>query len=292
MTIIVTGATGFLGGIVTGHLQESGYDVVRTGLSRASREIQKLDITDRQQCRRLLAGASAEVIVHLAAFVDPDACEQDRRAADSINVEGTRNLAEVRPEQMLFVFISTDYVFDGEAPPYSEESVTRPINVYGHTKNLAEEIVRTQSDEHLILRLPLLYSEKSGGGRDLLSAMVRALRTRGAVKLDDWQVRVPTLAAEVASALRFLVETRQRGTFNISSDEPITKYGFACKVAKWINAPTSHLIPVEPDGRSGRASRPRDCHLRTERFRSVGGFRLRDISEAVPNILAKAAQTS
>lgn len=292
MTILMTGATGFLGGIVTDHLKESGYEVVGTGLSRASREIQKLDITDRQQCRRFLAGASAEVIVHLAAFVDPDACEQDQGAAESINVEGTRNLAEVRSERMLFVFISTDYVFDGEAPPYSEESVKRPINVYGRTKDRAEEIVRNQSDEHLILRLPLLYSEKSGSGRDLLSSTVRVLGARGSVELDDWQLRVPTLAAEVASALRFLVETGQRGTFNISSDESITKYGFACKVAKWINAPTSHLIPVEPDIRSGRASRPRDCHLRTERFRSVGGFRLRDISEAVPNILAKTAQAS
>lgn len=292
MTVLVTGATGFLGVIVTNHLKEGGYEVVGTGLSRASHEIQKLDITDRQQCRRFLVGVSAEVIVHLAAFVDPDACEQDRREAESINVEGTRNLVEVRPERMLFVFVSTDYVFDGEAPPYSEESVKRPINVYGHTKNLAEEIVRNQSDEHLILRLPLLYSEKSGRENDLLRSTLRALGTRRPVKLDDWQLRVPTLASDVASALRFLVERGQRGTFNISSDEPITKYGFACKVAKWINAPTSHLIPADPHVRSGRAPRPRDCQLRTERFQSIGGFRLRGISEAVANILGKTPQAS
>ena len=172
MKIVVTGASGFLGRFVLTEFESGGHEVVGAARIHAGERFRALDVTDDKNCRRFLTEFQPDTIVHLAALADPDACERDPVLAARINVEGTANMASAALRRTLFVFISTDYIFDGQSPPYGEDSVARPVNVHGKTKNLAEELVRSRDGEHLIVRLPLLYSDDTRSARNLLALIL------------------------------------------------------------------------------------------------------------------------
>lgn len=285
MRVIVTGATGFLGAVVCELLRERGHEVVPAGLSRAGRDIRKLDITSASDCTAMVRETRPLAIVHLAALVNPDLCERDRQQARRINVDGTTNLARAAPKGTLFALASTDYVFDGEGPPYDEESPKSPINVYGRTKGEAEEVVIAETDEHLILRLPLLYSAAPARPGGLVEAAIRTVKGQEIIELDDWQVRCPTLAQDAARALELLVNSEHRGCFHLSAGETTTKFQFAMEVAAWLGLPATHLVPCKPNSTAGAVARPRNCRLETGKFAAAGGFEFRSYPAVIPQLL-------
>ncbi len=286
MRVVVTGATGFLGAVVSELLRERGHEVVCVGLSRAGRGTRKLDITNASACAAMMEETRPRATVHLAAIANPDLCERDRQRARRINIDGTSNLVHTAPKGIHFVLASTDYVFDGEGPPYDEESPKSPINVYGRTKSEAEEVVEAETDDHLILRLPVLYSAAPARPGRFVEAAIRAVNSQKIIELDDWQMQCPTLAQDVARALELLVTSEQRGCFHISAREATTKFQFAMKTAEWLGLSAAHLVPGKPKSTASTlVARPRDCRMETGKFAAVGGFEFRSYLAVIPQLL-------
>ena len=131
--------------------------------------------------------------MHTAAARDPDSCERDPEMADTLNVRATEALARAAAGRgAKFVFISTDYVFDGKTPPYKENAIPNPINVYGLTKLIAERIVLQHCPDALIIRVSILYGINAGvKASALLYSSLQLLEKRQIVEVDNVVVRYP-----------------------------------------------------------------------------------------------------
>ena len=129
MKILVTGAKGMLGQDLCPVLEDEDYEVIETS-------IENLDITDINQVEERLSEEKPDIIIHCASYTNVDLAETEKNLAEKINVKGTENLAKFSAKNdITLIYISTDYIFDGEkSEPYTEKDIPNPLNYYGKTK--------------------------------------------------------------------------------------------------------------------------------------------------------------
>ncbi|XP_077559141.1 methionine adenosyltransferase 2 subunit beta-like isoform X2 [Haemaphysalis longicornis] len=141
-TVLITGASGLLGRSLVKAFQTASWKVIGLAHTRISGDLLQVDLTDTDQTAKILRENKPDVVVHSAAQRFPDKVEKDYESAYAINVTASKNLAALsEAEGAAFIFISTDYVFDGQNPPFSESAKPNPLNKYGVTKAEAEEAV-------------------------------------------------------------------------------------------------------------------------------------------------------
>lgn len=268
MKILVIGATGFLGRDVAARLAANHETIAAGGRTAPAGGI-RLDLRDEAQLRRVLADTAPDCVVHLAAYREPDFCEDHPDETRRLNTAPVAVLCEALPPAAKLVFVSTDYVFDGETPPYTEDSPRRAMNVYGQSKIEAEDFVFRRPGS-LVVRIPLLVGagptfESSG----FLWQIARALRDPKPQEADDVLRRFPTWIRDVAHALAFLIGRGATGAVHASGFEGLTRYAMTAQAAEALGAPMDHILPsdrVVPR----RAARPRDSQLATDRLRALG----------------------
>jgi len=280
MRALITGANGGLGRVIVPVLSERGWDVAAGGRTPDEHTI-PLDITDRDQCRRVLTSEPFDAIVHLAAIADPDLCQRDPELARRVNVLGTKNLLEFARHSR-FVFASTDYVFDGRSPPYAEEDDPDPLNTYGETKAEGERLTMNGAHSFLILRLPLAYSIHTR----FLHDWVADLRSGQSLRLDDSRVRRPTMATDIATALVGLLDRAMNGIFHLSAREGATMFEMGRFVSEWMRRDPGS-VEVRDASESDAAPRPHDARLSTGRIDAELGCSFRGYSQGLPSVLEK-----
>ena len=133
-----------------------------------------MDITEQAQVHATISRVAPDYVIHTAAFTDVDTCEIEPQRAWDVNALGTKNVAEACEEHgAKLIYISTDYVFDGEDGPYSEEAPTHPINVYGESK-LAGEGFALNSSVNAVARVCVLYGPDKP---NFVTWVINSLRT-------------------------------------------------------------------------------------------------------------------
>lgn len=282
---LVTGASGFLGGAVVSRLSDSGWHVVGTAHRRGAPEMRVADLRDEQAVSRLVEEIRPDAVVHCAAARDPDACERDPGEARRLNVSPADFLVRALDPRVPLVFISSDYVFDGERPPYRETDDRAPVNIYGRTKTEAEDIVLARKSS-LVLRIPVLV----GAGATLsasgfIGKMHETIRSRERVEVEDTIIRFPTWIEDVADVIRFALDKQIFGILHYSGARGQTRYGWTTELARILGASAAHVAPVKKDP-SQVARRPRDAHLDTTLLRSMGYDRFTDFAEVMRVVLA------
>ncbi|KAI9087994.1 hypothetical protein DFS34DRAFT_598498 [Phlyctochytrium arcticum] len=304
--VVVTGGSGLLGRQVVRVLKEAGYDVVGTAFSRATGDLKKVDLTKMDEVRRFIEEEKPRVILHCAAERRPEVAQSNKEVVRDLNVKATEELAAIaKANNAWFVYISTDYVFDGTKPPYEPEDKVNPLNFYGETKFDGEEAVRRTYPEAAILRVPILYGEAEKNSEsavnilldvikvcDVMSEYDTSRRLSGVilpkdkkpVEMDAFQVRYPTNVADVAKVLKQMVDKvalenkHLSGTYHFSSDVKMSKYSIcgACfclpieTFAKLTNLPIDHLKPLREAPKEPTATRPHDAQLATTRLKKEG----------------------
>jgi dTDP-4-dehydrorhamnose reductase len=228
MKIVVVGANGQLGGDVVRAFEANGDDVCE--LTHAELEISNID-----SVVKVLRSAGPDVVVNTAAMHHVERCEQDPRAAFTVNALGARNLAEVtRDLGALLMHVSTDYVFDGgNREPYVESDAPLPLNVYGNTKLAGEHFVRTVNPKHFVLRTSALYGEhpcRGKGGLNFVELMLKLARERGKVRVVDSEVVSPTPTAELARQVVLLSRSDAHGLYHATAEESCSWYEFAKEI--------------------------------------------------------------
>jgi dTDP-4-dehydrorhamnose reductase len=147
LKIATTGLSGLVGTRLR-ELLHNEFDFIEVSQS-------DVNITDKEEVVTFFANTEADILLHLAAFTNVDACETDKETAWRVNVEGTRNLLDVAQEKnMKFIYMSTGFVFDGEHGPFYEDSQPNPISYYGLTKLEGEKII---ADKGMIVRIDYPY---------------------------------------------------------------------------------------------------------------------------------------
>jgi S-adenosylmethionine synthetase len=242
------------------------------------------DLRVREECQRLVAEARPDTIVHAAAYPDPDFCEEHPDEARRLNVDSVRYLMECAGVGVRFVFISSDYVFDGKAPPYVESSRRNPVSVYGRTKCESEDLLAGRPNT-LVVRMPLLMGagpslERSG----FIYQILKSLTITDQQVLDDVLVRFPTWIEDVAKAIEFLLKKDADGVYHISGPRGGTRFDWTVDMAGVIGASTGHLVrskAVVPR----KAVRPRDSQLSTAKLAQLGFEAYTDFRTVAKSVL-------
>jgi dTDP-4-dehydrorhamnose reductase len=258
---VVTGSGGLLGRSLMSALKDD-YEVV--GIDRYVLEGQNglaIDITRRERILESIVTVAPNVVVHTAAETNVDRCETQRDVARRINVEGTANIAQacVRVRAKL-IFVSTDYVFDGDKGNYAETDEPNPINFYGLTKLEAERIAASISSDFLMLRTSVLYGWHPTK-LNFATWILKGLRERQTMKVVNDHINSPTFAGNLADAIHRAIELRSQGTLHIAGSQRISRFDFARRIAIQFDLDESLLLPVKMKDLDWIARRPRDSSL-------------------------------
>ncbi|MDK2597677.1 dTDP-4-dehydrorhamnose reductase family protein [Pseudoalteromonas obscura] len=286
--IVVTGATGLLGRALVKVLSQSN-TVIGTGFRRAAPPIEQLDLHDQTAITAFLDTHQPEVLVHAAAERKPDICENDHQATMALNVQAAEFLAsQCKKRHIQFVLVSTDYVFDGQSAPYTENDATSPVNFYGQSKAHAELAVLAACPEHTVVRVPVLYGDVKYLAESAVTIIAeQVIKDRNSAH-DDWAIRYPTHVEDIALTLNDLLaqpRDKQCGTFHISNNQLMTKYAMAVEIAKALALDTQGLVALpEP---SQTATRPYNCALQDTRLHTMGIKHHRDFATAIAKVLSQ-----
>jgi dTDP-4-dehydrorhamnose reductase len=242
--ILVCGAGGQVGQVLTERLRQTVRDVV--ALDRRA-----LDIADAACVKGILATYRPSVVVNAAAYTAVDRAESEPDVAYAINAEAPRHLALACADiDAALLSYSTDYVFDGtKAVPYTESDPVSPINVYGRSKVLGEDGIRTSLERHLILRTSWVFAP---GRSNFVATILRLGRERGILRVTDEELGCPTAAGDIAGASLTLIEAIERnrdvawGTYHFCGAGPVSRYRFAEAIAREAAAATGLMIDVVP----------------------------------------------
>ncbi|KAM4676808.1 methionine adenosyltransferase 2 subunit beta isoform 2-T2 [Discoglossus pictus] len=267
--VLVTGATGLLGRSVYKEFKDNNWHVLGCGYSRARPRFEYLNLLDAAAVKALVQDFKPHVIVHCAAERRPDIIENRPENASMLNVGASENLAkEAAAIGAFLIYISSDYVFDGTHPPYLEDSVPNPLNIYGKTKLEGERVVLQNHEGAAVLRIPVLYGDVQKLEESAVTILFdKVQHSNKSANMDHWLQRFPTYVQDVASVCLQLAEKRLqdpsiKGIFHWSANEQMTKYEIACAMADAFNLPSSHLRPItdEPVGGTPRPWNPQlDC---------------------------------
>jgi dTDP-4-dehydrorhamnose reductase len=264
MRILVIGASGLIGTALMKELGQLG-ETTGTFHSYPEAGLIPLDISDPQAVDAIIRQVSPQILCQAAALTHVDYCETHPDEARCINVDGTRHLAvAARRLGARYVYVSTDYVFDGTAGPYSEDDAPCPTSVYGHTKLAGEEIVRETVADHLIVRTTVVYGWEPQG-KNFVTRLVRELGNGKTQRVPVDQIGSPTYARNLAEAVRELVQREKVGTYNIAGCQLVDRYHFALAVARVFGLRADLLTPVTTAELGQDAPRPLQAGLKVDK---------------------------
>ena len=281
--ILVTGVAGMLGRAVRRAADRRGLMLV--GLDRST-----LDIADFPRVRKIIREIKPSVVLNLAAYTAVDRAESEADAALAVNKVGAANVATVAAEfGARMIHVSTDYVFDGRADrPYRPTDGVNPINVYGRTKFLGEEEIRSQLEDHLIVRTSWLFAP---WGNNFVRTITQHARADRPLRVVADQCGRPTSAVDLAQVLLDLAESDAQGTVHFANADATTWHGFAEAVVGMLGDVRSsvnrQIIPISTAEFPTAAPRPAYSVLDTDSFSAATGIVPRSWREALSETLTE-----
>lgn len=209
MRFLITGGNGQLGYDVLKELQKRGYSDI------LAPNRQEMDITKKDMVQNVIFTYRPDVIFHCAAYTAVDKAEEERELCYDINVNGTKYLVDCAREMgAKFIYISTDYVFDGSKDGiYEVDDEVCPVNYYGKTKWLGEEMVR-EYDNHLIVRISWVFGFH---GKNFVKTMLKLAETKKELGVVSDQVGSPTYTKDLAKLLVDMALSNKVGTYHATN---------------------------------------------------------------------------
>ena len=281
MRILLTGATGLLGRAVFARLSRR-HDITLAGtcFSRSRPPFHRVDLTSPGEVTTLFAEFRPDFVIHAAAERRPDVVDGDPDKARALNVGATARIAEAcREQRASLLYISTDYVFDGSAPPYFPDSPENPLNGYGRMKLEGERRIREifgseAAARAFMLRISILYGPVEHLGESAVTELAAKLLQGKPCAMEHWASRYPLHVDDVAQAIERIVDAWASGragpesTFLLSGPETFTKYEMALVMARILGIDAA-LISPDPSRPAG-APRPKDCRMDTSLLAAIG----------------------
>jgi len=253
--ILIVGASGLVGGCLLDYFGTRAVGTAHANLSARAGLIH-CDVTDAEQAKTVVARSGADVVVHTAAYTHVDGCELNPSLSQAVNVEGTRNVARAcREAGLRYLFVSTDYVFDGESGPHRIGESLAPLNVYGRHKAEAEQIVCETVDDHAIVRACNLYGWQPGG-RNFVMAVYELGISGKPMRVPVDQFGSPTLAEDMTHAVEVLASCDQTGVFHFAGPDYLDRLEWATKAAEVFGIDAAFLEGVDTSELSQAARRP------------------------------------
>lgn len=286
MKILGTGLTGLIGSRVT-ELLSSAYEFEFINLENGTNILDKKSVFD------VISSSKAPTVIHLAAKTNVDGCELDKerdkeilssksqnekeeawikeQTAWAVNVFGTQNIVEAcQSSNKKLIYISTDFVFNGQKKHYSEEDIPDPINWYAKTKFEGEKLIQASGLDWVIVRPAYPYRamfERS----DLVRSLISKLERQEKLNMITDHIMVPTFIDDIANALDVLIQREEKGIFHVVGSESLTPYELAIKIAREFDLDASLISKTtRMEYFAGKAPRPFCLNLKNDKIGKLG----------------------
>lgn len=263
--------------LVTGVKGQLGYDVVneckKRGIEAVGVDVEEMDITDAQAVDDVVTQSKVDAVIHCAAYTAVDAAEDNVEICRKVNAEGTENIAKVcKKLDIKMVYISTDYVFDGEGDrPWEPDDERHPLNVYGQTKYEGELAVEQNLNKYFIVRIAWVFGVN---GKNFIKTMLRLGEERGAVSVVNDQIGSPTYTYDLAVLLVDMVQTEKYGRYHATNEGLCSWYEFACEIFRQAGMHQVKVSPVDSSAFPAKAKRPNNSRMSKDKLEQNGFHRL------------------
>jgi len=248
----------------------------------------KFDLLDENGISELVGKIEPEVIIHSAALTDVDRCEREKELAYQMNVEGTRAIATAAEKAGSFlIYISTDYVFDGNRGMYREDDRTNPVSYYGYSKLLGEKFCRG-----CIARTCVIYGSRPASGKvNFALWLLNSLKSGKPVGVVTDQFITPTLNTNLARMVLEAAERRLTGIYHLAGATRISRYDYALELAREFDLDESLILPSRMEDLMWAAKRPIDSSLDTSKARAELMEKPFPLNEALRTLRAEISRS-
>lgn len=279
MKVLVTGVKGQLGYDVVNELNKRGHTAVGV-------DIDEMDITDAACVARVLNGTNPEAVIHCAAWTAVDAAEDNEEKVRLVNAVGTANIAtECKKLGCKLMYISTDYVFDGqgEKPWLPDCKDYKPLNVYGKTKLEGELAVSNALDKFFIVRIAWVFGKN---GKNFIKTMLNVGKTHDTVRVVNDQIGTPTYTYDLARLLVDMIETEKYGYYHATNEGGyISWYDFTKEIFRQAGYSTQVIPVTTAEYGLSKAARPFNSRLDKSKLVESGFKPLPDWKDALSRYL-------
>ena len=291
MKVFVTGVGGQLGHDVINELTSRGYeaigsdvvDMVASGVPYVA-----LDITDAKAVEHVITEIRPDAVVHCAAWTAVDAAEDadKQEKVKAINVDGTQNIANAaKMVDAKMVYISTDYVFDGQgtAPWEPDCKEYAPLNVYGQTKLGGELAVSSTLEKYFIVRIAWVFGLNGG---NFIKTMLQVGKNHPQVRVGNDQIGTPTYTYDLARLLVDMIESEKYGYYHATNEGGyISWYDFTKEIYRQAGMDTEVLPVTTEEYGLSKATRPFNSRLDKKKLTDNGFVPLPDWKDALQRYL-------
>lgn len=247
MRVLVIGASGLVGGNCLRYLKEKGHDVTGTHLSfplEGTFYFNSVNLTDPTNIP--IADINPEIIIHCGALTNVDYCEDHQSESYDRTVVSAQNIAAIAAQTgARVIYLSTDYVFDGQSGPYAESDRVNPINIYGKHKLEAERLILNQSSTNIIVRVTNVYGDELRG-KNFISRIVAAIRKNEnlQISLPFDQFATPVNAYDIARVTHQLLINQSTGIYHIGSTDYYSRVQLFKKILEYFPGYNNYEIKV------------------------------------------------
>lgn len=290
MRILIIGASGFVGN-ETYTAFHANHEVFGTYCKTPVAGMIKLDITKKEELERVLATINPDAVIQPAAQPWVDFCEQQPQESEKINVLGAKHIIDwCQKNQKYYLFVSTDYVFGGQAGPYQENAPTHPLNVYGLHKLQVEKYVM----QHIptigcIARTTTVYGWEPAG-KNFVAKFIKSLEEGKESAVVNDQYATPTFVSDLATAILRLTEAKKTGIYHTAGPECMSRLEFAEKIAIIFGLKKELIKPITTKELKQPANRPRKGGLVCQKIDKELGVRFKAPFDALQEMKKTRSQ--
>lgn len=273
--------------LVTGVKGQLGYDVVneltKRGIEAVGVDIQDMDITDAASVEKVIGEVAPDAVIHCAAYTAVDAAEDNVELCRRVNADGTQNIANVcKKLDCKMIYISTDYVFDGEGTrAWEPDDERHPLNVYGQTKYEGELAVQNTLEKYFIVRISWVFGVN---GKNFIKTMLNLGKTHDHLTVVNDQFGSPTYTYDLARLLVDMVLTDKYGIYHATNEGICNWYEFACEIFRKAGMNVD-VAPVPVSEYPTKAKRPENSRMSKEKLTENGFERLPSWQDALERYL-------
>lgn len=288
--VLLTGSNGLLGQkLINLYLRDKTIALIATARGENRYPVKNgytyvsMDVTNASNVQDIITLHKPDTIIHTAAMTNVDACETDQEGAEKLNVDAVEYLVDAaNAVEAHFIHLSSDFIFDGEDGPYTEEAEPEPLSYYGETKLAAENMVRNQCDKWSIARTILVYGIVHDMSRSNIVLWAKSALEKGQpINVVNDQVRSPTLAEDLAIGCKLIEQKEAEGVFNLSGKDQMSIVEIVERVADYFSLDKSIITQVSSKTLNQAAQRPPITGFDLTKSEEVLGYHPRSFEEGI-----------
>ncbi len=284
--LLVVGASGQIGGALLNEATKSEHKILGTRFKQNFDEpnFVSLDLSNAHNIKEVFDSFKPDVVYACAALANVDYCETHPDESFATNYDSVKKLVDISNlNNSRFIFLSTDYIFNGQEGPYPEEADPDPINVYGKHKLMAEEYISEHARNSLIVRTTITFGNERQG-KNFFLVLKSKLSSGQEMKVPTDQFGSPSYNKSIARALLELGPHDLQGVLNISSDSFMSRHDFALLIAQVFELDDKLIIPVTTPELNQAAVRPMKAGLLINKAKSILKTELMSAHEALTDL--------